>query len=138
MSRKKYWDLDALEFASKKAHLVNYLRSNKGKGIKEVEREYALDLASQLDDNAFVEYVEKLDAGFSKQYKAAYRKSRAIPSLEDTKAVRLDKRSIIYIEDIVDMYLKENPEESSTEKAELTHKALNWIVVEQRCRNRDY
>ncbi|MGL1311044.1 hypothetical protein ACSTKO_23645 [Vibrio parahaemolyticus] len=133
MSRKKYWDLDALEFASKKAHLVNYLRSNSGKGIREVEREYALELASQLDENAFVEYVEKLDSGFSKQYKAAYRKSRTIRSLEDTKPVRLNKRSIIYIEDIIEMYLEKKPEDKDVDKLELTHKALHWIVVKQKC-----
>lgn len=133
MSRKKYWDLDALEFSGKQNHLVNYLRSNKGKGIREVEREYALELANQLDDNAFIDYVEKLDPGFSKQYKAAYRKSREVTQLADTKVVRLDRRIIHSLERIVEMYLEEKPEDTNIEKSELTHKALLWIVVKQHC-----
>lgn len=138
MSRKKYWDLDELEFASKKAHLVKYLRSNRGKGIREVEREYALELAGQFDDNAFVKYVEKLDSGFSKQYKAAYRKSKTIADLADTKTVRLNKGTIFCLADIVEMYLEEKPEDKNVDKLELTSKALQWIIVEQKCRNRDY
>jgi hypothetical protein len=138
MSRNKYWDSDELEFASKKAHLVKYLKSNSGKGIEDHERAHTIYLASKHDDVAFVEYVEKLNSGFSRQYKAAYRKSRTIADLADTKTVRLHKLSVIHIEDIVEMYLEEKPEDKALNKLELTHKALFWIVLEQECRNRDY
>lgn len=135
--------MDSTEFYDKKEHLLNYLRSNKG-DIKQVERERALDLGEQLDDESFVEYVESLNPKFSKQYKAAFRKYKSShPFLSDniktaykSKPVRLSTNVQVQLDHVIEIYKTDKPEQASkaNTKAELLENALDHLIFH--CRNK--
>lgn len=141
MSRKKYWDINSEEYHEKKEHLINYLMGNKG-NIKQVERERALELGDQLDDESFIEYVESLDSKFNKQYKAAFRKYKSShPLLNDShttcksKPVRLSTNVQVQLDHVIKIYKADNPEQASkaNSKAELLENALDHLIFQ--CRN---
>ena len=135
MSRK-YWDLDSEEYTDKKCHLIEYLLKNKG-NIKQIERERALDLGEQLDDEAFIEYVESLNDKFNNQYKAAFRKYKSDHPFmgEDgsgskSKPVRLSAMAQVYLDRMVALYNIDEPEKAdkANSKSELLENAIEHFL----------
>lgn len=93
----------------------------------------ALDLAGQLDDESFIEYIESLNEKFTKQYKAAFRSFKSSCDYTEggrkSKPVRLSAKSEVQLNMIVEMYMRAEPESAKDKsKSDLTDNALEWII----------